>query len=60
MESDIKLTCANSRYTQLPDGAVANVSAFGYLSGNPINKRPEAATAHTGERWWQALRVHIN
>ena len=30
---------------------VAYVGSFAYLSSNPTRKRPEAATAHTGERY---------
>jgi hypothetical protein len=37
-------------HTQLPGRGVANVGSFGYLSGNPTRKCPEAATAHTGGR----------
>jgi hypothetical protein len=37
-------------HMQLPGRGVAYVGSFGYLSGNPTRKRPEAATAHTGER----------
>jgi len=34
----------------LPGSAVANGSSFGNLSGNSTRTRPEAATAHIGER----------
>jgi len=37
-------------HTQLPGCGVANVCSFWYLSGNPTQKRSEAATAHTGGR----------
>ena len=37
-------------HTQLPGRGVADVSSFANLVGNPTNKRPEVATAHTGKR----------
>jgi len=37
----------------LPGGAVAKVSSFGFFVRNTTRKRPEAATAYTGERWAQ-------
>jgi len=40
-------------HTQLPCLSVADVSSFGYLSGNTTSERTETATAHTGERYRQ-------
>jgi transglutaminase/protease-like cytokinesis protein 3 len=37
----------------LPGRRVANVGSFAYFVGKPTRKRSEAATAHTGGRWWQ-------
>jgi hypothetical protein len=43
----------------LPGRGVANVGPFGYLLGNPSQKRSEAATAHTGERYKQAVQTSL-
>jgi len=34
----------------LPGCSGAKVGSLGYQVGNPTSKRPETATAHTGER----------